>query len=219
MGSIGGGGRGAVRARLARLDDRLIAGDIDVVMQRISAGALRGRKLMSLPEGVAGLRPTGAKVREAIFDRLGPSIVDARVLDLYAGSGALAIEALSRGAASATLIERDPRVVRHLTAQLAALGIAAKATITRGEAERVLAGPARAHDLVFVDPPFASPHVFGPVTALLVEHGWLAPGARVVCERERVRGAAPNVEYPHALVLATSRVYGQVVVEFLEHSG
>lgn len=186
-------------------------------MQRISAGALRGRKLMSLPDGVAGLRPTGAKVREAIFDRLGSSVVDTRVLDLYAGSGALAIEALSRGAASATLVERDPRVVRHLAAQLSSLGLAERATITRGEAERVLAGPAREHDLVFVDPPFASPHVFGPVTAGLVEHGWLAPGARVVCERERVRGAAPNVQWPDALVLSASRTYGQVVVEFLEY--
>jgi 16S rRNA (guanine966-N2)-methyltransferase len=189
-------------------------------MQRISAGALRGRKLMNLPDGVPGLRPTGAKVRQAIFDRLGPAVIDTRVLDLYAGSGALAIEALSRGAASATLIEKDPRVVRHLTAQLAALGLAGKATITRGEAEHVVAaGPARTvrgtYDLVFVDPPFASPHVFGPITAALVEQGWLAPGAHVVCERERVRGAAPNVEYPQPLALATSRIYGQVTVEFL----
>jgi len=188
-------------------------------MQRISAGSLRGRKLMNLPEGVPGLRPTGAKVRQAIFDRLGSAVVDTRVLDLYSGSGALAIEALSRGAASATLVEKDPRVVRHLTAQLAALGLAGRATITRGDAEHVLAaGPAARgrYDLVFVDPPFASPHVFGPITAALVEHGWLAPGAHVVCERERVRGAAPNVEYPQLLALAASRVYGQVTVEFLQ---
>jgi 16S rRNA (guanine966-N2)-methyltransferase len=194
-------------------------------MQRISAGSLRGRKLMNLPDGVPGLRPTGAKVRQAIFDRLGPAVLDTRVLDLYAGSGALAIEALSRGAASATLIEKDQRVVRHLTAQLAALGLAGRATITRGDAEQLLAaGPSAAptanvrgrYDLVFVDPPFASPHVFGPITHALVEHGWLAPGAHVVCERERVRGAAPNVEYPLPLALATSRIYGQVTVEFLQ---
>ena len=190
-------------------------------MQRISAGSLRGRKLMNLPDGVPGLRPTGAKVRQAIFDRLGPAVVDTRVLDLYAGSGALAIEALSRGAASATLIEKDPRVVRHLTAQLAALGLAGRATLTRGEAEQVLAaGPGAAvrgtYDLVFVDPPFAAPHVFGPITATLVREGWLAPGAHVVCERERVRGAAPHVEYPLPLVLGSSRVYGQVTVEFLQ---
>jgi 16S rRNA G966 N2-methylase RsmD len=74
----------------------------------------------------------------------------------------------------------------------------------------------RSYDLVFVDPPFASPHVFGPVTAALVEHAWLAPGAHVVCERERVRGAAPNVEYPAALALVGSRVYGQVTVDVLQ---
>lgn len=187
-------------------------------MQRIFAGALRGRKLMALPAGVAGLRPTAAKVREAIFDRLGPGVVDTRVLDLYAGSGALSIEALSRGASSALLVEEDARVVKHLQAQLAALGVAARAKVVRSTAERVLAGgPGSAsYDLVFVDPPFASPHVFGPIAAALVQHRWLGPGARIVCERERVRGAAPNVEYPAALELEASRVYGQVIVEFLQ---
>ncbi|HET6581979.1 MAG TPA: 16S rRNA (guanine(966)-N(2))-methyltransferase RsmD [Nannocystaceae bacterium] len=187
-------------------------------MQRISAGALRGRKLMALPAGVAGLRPTGARVREAIFDRLGPGILDTRVLDLYAGSGALAIEALSRGSTSALLVEDDARVVKHLQGQLAALGLGARAKVVRSTAERVLAGgpgPAT-YDLVFVDPPFATPHVFGPITAALVRHRWLAAGARIVCERERVRGTAPSVEYPAELELEASRIYGQVVVEFLQ---
>ena len=88
-------------------------------MQRITGGQLRGRKLSRLPDGVAGLRPTGARVREAIFNRLQGEVEDARVLDLFAGSGALSIEALSRGARVATLIERDRAVLRHLQRQLA----------------------------------------------------------------------------------------------------
>jgi len=192
-------------------------------MQRISAGTLRGRKLMALPTGVPGLRPTASKVREAIFDRLGPGIADTRVLDLFAGSGALAIEALSRGAAWATLVEQDARVVKHLQAQLGVLGLTDRARVVRGDAASVLAtgraGHDAAYDLVFVDPPFASPHVFGPIAAALVERGWLADGAQVVCERERVRGAAPNIEYPRQYELATSRVYGQVTVEVLQLRG
>lgn len=187
-------------------------------MQRVSAGALRGRKLMTLPDGVAGLRPTASRVREAIFDRLGHDLEGVRVLDLFAGSGALAIEALSRGAASALLFELDLRVVRHLGAQLDVLGLAGRAQVRRGDALGLLgAGPGGSarFDLVFVDPPFASPHVFSPILAMLCSAQWLAPDARIVCERERVRGAAPNIVIPAALVLDATRTYGQAQVEFL----
>lgn len=188
-------------------------------MQRVSAGALRGRKLLALPDGVPGLRPMASRVREAIFDRLGSSVVDARVLDVFAGSGALAIEALSREARFAMLLELDARVVKHLHAQLVAFGLLDCAEIRRGEAIATLfAGPgaaAGAFDLVFVDPPFASPHIFTPVFAALCEKGWLAPGAQIVCERERIRGAAANIVIPAALDLDATRIYGQAQVEFL----
>jgi 16S rRNA (guanine966-N2)-methyltransferase len=187
-------------------------------MQRVSAGTLRGRKLMTLPEGVPGLRPMGSRVREAIFDRLRRDIEDARVLDVFAGSGALAIEALSRGASFATLFELDARVVRHLRAQLGALALTDRAEVDSGDAVALLrAGHERGapYDLVFVDPPFASPHIFTPVYEALCVGGWLAPAARIVCERERVRGSAANVVLPPALDLEATRIYGQAQVEFL----
>ncbi|MBC8071860.1 MAG: 16S rRNA (guanine(966)-N(2))-methyltransferase RsmD, partial [Deltaproteobacteria bacterium] len=186
-------------------------------MQRVVAGALRGRKLMTVPEGVPGLRPTAAKVREAIFGRLGDEVVEARVLDLFAGSGALSIEALSRGAIAATLFETDARVVKHLLAQLEQLSLRARTEVRRGDAVALLGrapGAAR-YDLVFVDPPFATPQVFAPILVALIEHGWLAERALVVCERERVRGAAPSLVLPEQLELEASKVYGQVVVEYL----
>lgn len=187
-------------------------------MQRIGAGELRGRKLMPVPTGVPGLRPTAAKVREAVFDRIGGEIVGAHVLDLFAGSGALSIEALSRGATSATLCELDPRVARHLGAQLAALGLRARAEVVRADVRTWIVGGRAARtpfDVVFVDPPFATPLVFADVVQALVTASWLAPAALVVCERERVRGEAPHMTYPEAMVLEATRTYGQVAIEYL----
>ncbi|MBX7077632.1 MAG: 16S rRNA (guanine(966)-N(2))-methyltransferase RsmD [Nannocystaceae bacterium] len=187
-------------------------------MQRVVAGTLRGRKLLPVPAGVPGLRPTASRVREAIFARIGDEVEGTRVLDLFGGSGALSIEALSRGAAFATVCELDGRVARHLAQQLEVLGLAAKAEVARGDATRWLAGGpgTRArYDLVFVDPPFASPHVFDPVVAALVEQGWLAPRALVVCERERVRGQVPPLQLPAVVQPEALKIYGQVQVEYL----
>ena len=141
-------------------------------MQRIEAGSLRGHKLLPLPAGVPGLRPTGARVRGAIFDRLQQAVVGARVLDLFAGSGALAIEALSRGAERCTLLELDARVVRHLRRQLEALGVSDRAHVVQTDAQAWLRpgrGNAAPYDLVLVDPPFAMPHVFEPIARALVD--------------------------------------------------
>ncbi len=186
-------------------------------MQRIEAGALRGRKLLPLPKGVPGLRPTGARVRGAIFDRLQAEVVDAHVLDLFGGSGALTLEALSRGAHSSTVFEVDRRVVAHLRRQLEALGLDGQAEVIRTDAQQRLrtSRTGAAFDLVFVDPPFAMPDVFEPITRDLCENGWLSPGARVVCERQLVRGTSPPVAWPAALTLELARDYGQARVEFL----
>ena len=183
-------------------------------MQKIESGTLKGRRLMALPKGVDGLRPTAARVRGAIYDRLQHEVRGARVLDLFAGSGAMAIEALSRGAAFATLVEAHPRVVRHLHAQLQALDLRDVTRVLKGEAAAVLQGAPEPYDLVIVDPPFATPDVFAPLAHDLAA-GWLADNAVVVCERERVRGKSPSVTWPEGLTLEATRVYGQAVVEFL----
>lgn len=189
-------------------------------MQRIESGALRGRKLLSLPTGVPGLRPTGARVRGAIFDRLQAEVVDARVLDLFSGSGALSIEALSRGAASSTMLELSGRVVRHLQRQLEALGLSERVELRKADAlawVRAGCGARTPYDLIFVDPPFAMPEVFEPIARGLCEGGFLAPGALVVCERELVRGTSPIIAWPAALTLELCRDYGQARVEILRH--
>lgn len=187
-------------------------------MQRIESGALRGRKLLPLPHDVPGLRPTGARVRGAIFDRLQHEVVDARVLDLFAGSGALSLEALSRGARWCTLLEIDARVVGHLRRQLEALAVTDRARVVQTDAQawlRAGRGNAAPYDLVFVDPPFAMPHVFEPIAQGLVEGDWLAAGAWIVCERELVRGRTPTVAWPAALTLERARDYGQARLELL----
>lgn len=187
-------------------------------MQKIEAGSLRGRRLKPLPRGVQGLRPTSARVRGAICDRLQGELRGARVLDLFAGSGALSIEALSRGAARACLVERDPRVVRHLVAQLADLGLQEQTQVVRADALQFTANPPpEPYDLVFIDPPFATPEVCEPLGVALVA-GWLASGAVVVCERERIRGKSLPVAWPEELTLEVTKTYGQAEVEFLRRN-
>ena len=104
---------------------------------RISGGSKRGRKFRT--HGGVGLRPTSEKVRSAIFSLIGPESVNgARVLDLYAGTGALGIEALSRGAASAEFVESDPTRCQYIRRAVEDLGFADRSRITRGRVERVL---------------------------------------------------------------------------------
>ncbi len=189
-------------------------------MQRIVAGRFKGRKLLSLPGGVAGLRPMAAKIRGAVFDSLHDATEGARVLDLFAGSGAIGFEALSRGAVHVTFVEQHQKVAARLRDQAKAWGVGphdvtvvahdAVRFITRGP---VAAGAPAPFDLVFIDPPFAHADVFEPVLAGLVR-GWLNPGAYVVCERERVRGTVLPIELPPGLHCAQARTYGQALVEF-----
>lgn len=152
---------------------------------RVVAGTLGGRKLSSPPGSVT--RPTSDRVRESLFATLGP-IDGLAVLDLFAGSGALAIEALSRGAASAVLVERDRGASKVIAANLASLGLVEpQARLIRGNAQKALEQAAKAaeeYDLIFLDPPYRQPAMLGNDAAELIGR-ILAPDARVVTESDR----------------------------------
>jgi 16S rRNA (guanine966-N2)-methyltransferase len=145
---------------------------------RVIAGRLRGSRL-DVPDR-PGLRPTPDRVRETLFNWLAPRIEGARCLDLFAGSGALAIEALSRGAASAVLIERDPELAALLRAAITRLGVEG-AHVVGGEATSFLGGPASRFDIVFLDPPFDA-DLWAKAASALEGGGWLAPGAQIHVE-------------------------------------
>jgi 16S rRNA (guanine966-N2)-methyltransferase len=143
------------------------------------AGAFKGRRLVA-PRGMR-TRPTADRVREALFSMLG-DVDGARVLDLYAGSGALGIEALSRGASAATFVERDARALAAIERNLAAVGV--EAELIRDDAARFLAGAAGEFDLVFCDPPYDSATA---VAGTLAERlpALTAPDARIVTESDK----------------------------------
>jgi 16S rRNA (guanine966-N2)-methyltransferase len=150
---------------------------------RVIAGRYGGRRLRA-PAGPA-TRPTSDRVREALFSILGARVEDARVLDLFAGSGALGLEALSRGAQRATFVESAPGALAALRANVAALG--ADADVVGADALRWLrgaSGGARQYDLVFLDPPYRRAADLGaPLSHSLP--ALLAPGALVVTESDR----------------------------------
>jgi 16S rRNA (guanine966-N2)-methyltransferase len=152
---------------------------------RVVAGRFGGRRLHA-PRG-RDTRPTSDRVREALFAMLGPLDGD-RVLDLFAGSGALAIEALSRGASAATLVERDTRAVEVIRANLAALGLGEDEALVVHAPARVALRDASArgdaYDLVLLDPPYRDAPALGRELSEALP-ALLAPAARVVAESDR----------------------------------
>lgn len=144
---------------------------------RIVGGRWRGMRI-DFP-AVEAIRPSPDRVRETLFNWLQPHISGARCLDLFAGSGALGIEALSRGASAVTFVDREPQVSRHLTQTLQRLG-ATGATVRAEEAARFLERTPEPFDVVFLDPPFAST-LLQAVFAKL-PRGWLAPEAHIYVE-------------------------------------
>jgi 16S rRNA (guanine966-N2)-methyltransferase len=146
---------------------------------RIIGGRLRGSRL-SVPM-LPGLRPTPQRLRQTLFDWLAPVIDGARVLDVFAGTGALGIEALSRGARHAVFFEQDRGQAQAIEADLARLHQDA-ATVRHVDALRALAATApETVDIAFVDPPFGSA-LWGNAAALLDAHGWIAPDGWVYVE-------------------------------------
>jgi 16S rRNA (guanine(966)-N(2))-methyltransferase RsmD len=161
---------------------------------RVIAGTWGGRRLKAPPGDAT--RPTSDRVREALFSVLGDRVAGADVLDLFAGSGALGIEALSRGAASATFVDTAPAAIRALRANLEALGgersgderaARGRTEVRRQDAGRFLAGAsagAREYDLVFLDPPYRlARRLGGELSAILP--AVLAPGGAVIAESDR----------------------------------
>jgi 16S rRNA (guanine966-N2)-methyltransferase len=178
-------------------------------MTRIIAGVAGGRRLAVPPKGT---RPTSDRVREALFAALDhdPGLGGATVLDLCAGSGALGLEALSRGAAHALFVESDRRAAAVLRRNVADLGLPG-AAVRAAAAGTVLAGPAdRAYDVVLVDPPYDVPDAeVAAWLAAAAAHGWLAADATVVVERGARSGAFP---WPEPLRAARERRYGDTVL-------
>jgi 16S rRNA (guanine966-N2)-methyltransferase len=167
---------------------------------RIISGSRKGHTIQA-PVG-RGTRPTSDRVRESIFNILGP-VDDATVLDLYAGSGAMGLEALSRGAASAVFVERDPDAIRAIERNLDKLRL--RGTILRQDAIAVLAGEKRKYDLVFVDPPYEMYADLEPQLARYLPSVVAENGVVVVETDARVEPDLP-------LEQRTSRKYGSVRV-------
>ncbi|MCE2513591.1 MAG: 16S rRNA (guanine(966)-N(2))-methyltransferase RsmD [Acidobacteria bacterium] len=158
---------------------------------RVIAGALKGRRLQS-PRW-PGLRPTSDRLRETLFDVLGEEVVGAAVLDGFAGTGALGIEALSRGAAAVVFVERDRRAAALIAANLDHCGAGERAAIVAGPLPGAIdrAAPGNLFDLILLDPPYAYPEPsIGAILSAAARR--LAPDGRVVLERAR-RSAACEV--------------------------
>jgi 16S rRNA (guanine966-N2)-methyltransferase len=184
----------------------------------VIAGTAGGLALVA-PKGGAA-RPTTDRVKESLFGALGPDrLVGASVLDLYAGSGALAIEALSRGADRALLVDRDRSAVTAIRRNLATTRLGDRARAQWSTVATLLDGkpPAeRPFDLVFLDPPYAAtPAELGRVLSGLDRSGWLAEGATVVVERPSGVGPAPA---PEAWKATWERAYGDTLVTVLTTS-
>jgi 16S rRNA (guanine966-N2)-methyltransferase len=174
---------------------------------RIIAGTHRGSRIAA-PKGL-DTRPTGDRVREAAFNLIGP-VDDAAVLDLFAGSGAMGIEALSRGAASATFVESDRGACRTIADNLAKLGLTG-ARITCGDAVWALRQETRTYDLVLVDPPYETWDAFQPKLAELLPRVLEPDGLLVVETSARTQPDLP-------LSLRTSRRYGSARLTLFEPS-
>jgi len=173
---------------------------------RVIAGEARGRKLVA-PRG-DGTRPTADRAREGLFSSLQSflELDGARVLDLYAGSGAIGLDALSRGAAQVTLVDDDPSALKALQRNVEAVGLPG-VEVVGDTVEEFLGGLPTPYDVVVLDPPYDLD--VDPVLPFLLP--WLAPDAVVVVER-RTRGPAPA--WPGGLDPVRTRKYGEATLHY-----
>ena len=187
-------------------------------MTRIIGGVAKGRRLKA-PSGER-TRPTSDRVREALFSSLDAelgSITGLRFLDLYAGSGAVGLEARSRGAGVVTLVEQDRRTATLIQGNARTLGFT-QVEVVAGSVGRVLATPPRApYDVAFLDPPYAvTSEQVATDLGHLVREGWLAEGALVVVERS---SRSEDLRWPDGLASARSRKYGETTLWYGHATG
>ncbi len=180
---------------------------------RIIAGQWRGRRLPILD--LPGLRPTGDRVRETAFNWLGPKVVGARCLDLFAGSGALGLEALSRGARSVVFVEQSKEALGQLVQSTETWPGIEKADFVRGDAIQWLQGPSEEFDLIFVDPPFDGGLQADALKAI-VENGWIKAGGWVYLERPKDQMALDQWLDPHWQI-DRQKTLGQVEISVLRY--
>jgi 16S rRNA (guanine966-N2)-methyltransferase len=180
---------------------------------RVIAGTAGGRRLVAPPT----VRPTTDRVREALFASLGDHVRDARVLDLYAGSGAVTVEALSRGASGAVAVEADPAAVDACRVNLLSTGLAERAEVRAVPVAAFLAAgaPGPPFDLVFADPPYDdAAHAVAALLDGLARPGWLAPAARVVVETPS-RGVVVSDAAGPGWEIRSERKYGDTLLTTL----
>jgi 16S rRNA (guanine966-N2)-methyltransferase len=170
---------------------------------RIIGGQHRGRKLRFAD--VPGLRPTGDRLRESLFNWLQPVVTGARCLDLFAGSGALGLEAASRGAGRVVLVDRAHKVVEQLRENLRLLDLD-NVEVVQADGVKWLQGTPQVFDILFLDPPFAD-NLLPRACRLLTENGWLAPDALIYLEADAT-GGLPDL--PRPLVWEKHKRMGQV---------
>ena len=178
---------------------------------RIIGGRWRGRKLRF--PAASAIRPTPDRVRETLFNWLAATTQGATCLDLFAGSGALGLEALSRGAAHVTFVEQDATAARELHARLVEWQ-AEGARVAQSDALRYLAGPAQPFDIVFLDPPFIS-QLLERAAALLEARPWLKAGAFIYVECPARAGLPP---VPQSWQLLRAKRAGEVGYHLLERT-
>ena len=182
-------------------------------MTRIIGGSAGGRRLTT-PRG-QHTRPTSDRVREALFSAVEAwcgSLSGLRFLDLYAGSGAVGLEARSRGAGVVTLVEHDRRTAALISGNVKTLGFTQVEVLAASVASTLARSPVAPYDVVFLDPPYPleNAEVEAALHAL-VDHGWLSPGALVVVERS-ARGAPPA--WPSAIEPGRDKKYGETVLRY-----
>ncbi len=182
---------------------------------RVISGSAKGRRLKSPPG--AGTRPITDRVKMALFDILGPSIVGARVLDLFAGTGSVGIEALSRGAAEAVFVEKDPRAIRALRENLEQTGLRDRARVVRADVFAFLrSGSAEPFDFIYIAPPQYRGWWRRTLELLDARPEWLAPAGTIVVQIHPREFEEVSLR---CLDLVDRRDYGSTHLLFYQHHG